>query len=116
MAMPKLVEDEQEGSENIELNRAIREFFTFRPGQPVYDKGPERPNHWGWLEIYPQHGFVENGEGGFEQMTVGVAQNWSEERGLTALNAPGAFGRNYTHENGHNNDPFAVNYGYNFQE
>lgn len=116
MAMPELVDDGQEDKEISALNREIGNFFTFRPGQPVYNKGPERPIHWGWLEIYPQHGFVKNKDGGFEQMPVGVAQNWSEERGVTAMNSPGAFGRNYTHKNGHNNDPFAVNYGYNFQE
>jgi hypothetical protein len=92
-----------------------RNFFTFRPGQPVYDKGPERKDHWGWLEIYPQHGFVKT-SAGFEQAVVGVAQNWSKERGLTAMNAPGSFGRSYTSQKGQINEPGAVNYGYNFQE
>jgi len=94
----------------------MREFFTFRPGQPVYNQGPTRPDHWGWLEIAPQHGFVETPEGGFEQVTVGVSQNWSEERGLTAMNAPGSFGRSYTDKNGHSPDPTSVNEGLNFQE
>lgn len=93
----------------------IRDFFTFRPGQPVYDKGPERKDHWGWLEVYPQHGFVKTGKG-FEQAVVGVAQNWSKLRGLTAMNAPGSFGRSYTNQKGQINEPGAVNYGYNFQE
>ncbi|MEX2566505.1 MAG: hypothetical protein WD431_11225, partial [Cyclobacteriaceae bacterium] len=86
------------------------------PGQPVYNKGPMRSDHWGWLEIFPQHGFVENEKGNYEQVTVGVSQNWSAERGLTAMNAPGAFGRSYTHKNGHNDQPGVVNMGLNFQE
>lgn len=116
MAYPENLDIVPGDEEATNLNKEIREFFTFRPGQPVYDKGPQREDHWGWLEIYPQHGFVKNEDGGFEQVTVGVGQNWSKERGLTAMNAPGAFGRSYTHEKGHRKDPEAVNYGYNFQE
>lgn len=96
-------------------NKDISNFFTFRPGQPVYDKGPQQEDHWGWLEIFPQHGFVKTKKG-YEQAVVGVAQNWSKERGLTAMNAPGAFGRSYTYQKGHISEPGAVNYGYNFQE
>lgn len=102
--------------ETSKLHQEIRAFFTFRPGQPVYNKGPKREDHWGWLEIAPQHGFVSNKNGGFEQVTVGVSQNWSKDRGLTAMNAPGSFGRSYTDANGHAEDPDAVNYGLNFQE
>ena len=116
MAMPELVPDIAGNADSTTFNREIRNFFTFRPGQPVYNKGPERPDHWGWLEIYPQHGFVKNTDGSFEQVTVGVAQNWSKERGLTAMNAPGAFGRSYTHAKGHHTESGAVNFGYNFQE
>ena len=116
MAMPELVADIPGKPDSTAYNRSIRDFFTFRPGQPVYNKGPERPDHWGWLEIHPQHGFVKNENGGFEQVTVGVAQNWSKERGLTAMNAPGAFGRSYTDAKGEIKEPGAVNNGYNFQE
>lgn len=98
------------------LTKELKDFFTFRPGQPVYNKGPKKDDHWGWLEIFPQHGFVKTANGGFEQATVGVAQNWSKERGLTAMNAPGAFGRSYTDAKGQITEPGAVNYGYNFQE
>ena len=94
----------------------IKDFFTFRPGQPVYDKGPQRPDHWGWLEIYPQHGFAKNPDGSFEQMTVGTSQNWSKANGLSAMNYPGAFGRSYTDKNGHDTRPDAHQYGLNFQE
>lgn len=116
MAYPESFVEVDGDEEASELHREIREFFTFRPGQPVYNMGPKRPDHWGWLEIAPQHGFVETESGGFEQVTVGVSQNWSKERGLTAMNAPGSFGRSYTNRNGHSQDPEAVNYGLNFQE
>lgn len=116
MALPEFVNGVQGDGEDDSLEREMRDFFTFRPGQPVYNVGPTRPDHWGWLEIYPQHGFAKNEDGTFEQMTVGVAQNWSKERGLTAMNAPGAFGRSYAHERGHITEPGAVNYGHNFQE
>ncbi|MBX3256773.1 MAG: hypothetical protein KF862_21735 [Chitinophagaceae bacterium] len=116
MAMPEFAQDLKDKPADPKLSKEISEFFTFRPGQPVYNKGPEKPDHWGWLEITPQHGFVKKEDGGFEQATVGVAQNWTKERGLTALNATGSFGRSYTHEKGHITEPGAVNYGYNFQE
>ncbi|HWV29052.1 MAG TPA: hypothetical protein VN038_05345 [Dyadobacter sp.] len=116
MADPAFTETIKGQSAQPELEKEMREFFTFRPGQPVYNKGPEKPDHWGWLEIYPQHGFKKNADGSFEQATVGVAQNWTKERGLTALNATGSFGRSYTHAKGHITEPGAVNYGHNFQE
>ena len=116
MALPEFTQELKGKPADPQLSKEIHAFFTFRPGQPVYNKGPERPDHWGWLEITPQHGFVKNAAGGFEQVTVGVAQNWTKERGLTAMNAPGSFGRSYTHAKGQITDPGAVNYGYNFQE
>ena len=116
MAYPEMLGDVPGNEEQTARNREIREFFTFRPGQPVYNKGPERPDHWGWLEIYPQHGFAYDEQSGkYEQMTVGVAQNWSAERGLTAMNAPNMFGRSYTHQPIEKRND-AVNWGYNFQD
>jgi hypothetical protein len=116
MAYPESLKEVVGDEQTTALHREIRGFFTFRPGQPVYNMGPQRPDHWGWLEISPQHGFVKDNQGRFEQVTVGVSQNWSEERGLTAMNAPGAFGRSYTHKNGHLKATRVVNYGLNFQE
>lgn len=98
------------------IDPEIREFFTFRPGQPVYDKGPTRKDHWGWLEIYPQHGFAKNADGSLEQMTVGTSQNWTKANGLSAMNAKGAFGRSYTDKKGQDPRPDAHQYGLNFQE
>lgn len=94
----------------------IAQYFTFRPGQPVYNEGPWRDDQWGWLEIYPQHKFGIQIDGSCEQMTVGVSQNWSAEKGLSAMNAPHTFGRSYTHAQGQSTDPEAVGYGLNFQE
>lgn len=116
MADPAFTETIKGQQGKPELEKEMRDFFAFRPGQPVYNKGPEKPDHWGWLEIYPQHGFKKNADGTFEQATVGVAQNWTRERGLTALNATGSFGRSYTHQKGQITEPGAVNYGHNFQE
>lgn len=116
MAYPETLTPVEGNQTSTTLRREIRDFFTFRPGQPLYDKGPQRPDHWGWLEIAPQHGFFEKADGGFEQVTVGVAQNWNKAQGLTAMNAPETFGRSYTHAHGVMIEPGAVNHGYNFQE
>lgn len=115
MAYPEMLADVEGDAERTALHREVREYFTFRPGQPVYNVGPTRPDHWGWLEIYPQHGFAPK-DGGFEQATVGVSQNWTAHNGLSAMNMPGAFGRSYTAKDGHSEDVAAVNWGLNFQE
>ncbi len=116
MAYPEMLGDVEGDPERTALHREIRNYFTFRPGQPVYNVGPTRPDHWGWLEIYPQHGFAPKKDGGFEQATVGVSQNWTAANGLSAMNMPGAFGRSYTAKNGHSSDKEAVALGLNFQE
>lgn len=116
MAYPELLKAVPGDTATTRLHRAIQNFFTFRPGQPAYNIGNAKPNQWGWLQIYPQHGFIKQADGSYEQVPVGVAQNWSKERGLTAMNAPEAFGRSYTHTHGQINEPGAVNHGYNFQE
>ncbi|MDR2955568.1 MAG: hypothetical protein LBV43_10835 [Prevotella sp.] len=116
MAYPETLGDIDGDVERTRENREIWDFFTFRPGQPVYNKGSQRADHWGWLEIFPQHGFVENENGSYEQVTVGVSQNWSKENGLSAMNSPNTFGRSYTHRSGQVETAGAVNFGYNFQE
>ncbi|SCM55427.1 glycoside hydrolase family 71/99 protein [Petrimonas mucosa] len=99
-------------------DREIREFFTFRPGQPDYVKGPQRNDQWAWLENYPLHGYVKKEDGRYEQAAVGIAQNASfESRGMCcAFNIPGTFGRSYSHKKGV--DPRVDGYlrGYNFSE
>ena len=56
-------------------DREISGFFTFRPGQSDYVNGPIRNDQWGWLEDYPQHGYVKGMDGRYEEVAVGVAQN-----------------------------------------
>ncbi len=95
----------------------IAEFFTFRPCQPSYGLGPQRPDQWGWLESAPQHKFCERPDGSCEQMTVGTAQNRTADRMCTRFNIEGSFGRSYTNKDGHSlltKDSYK--YGYNFQE
>lgn len=97
---------------------AIRNFFTFRPPQPAYQGGPKRPDQWGWLENFPQNGYVEKSPGKYELVTVGVAQNWSEQtNSLSAFNGPKIRGRSYTKAGGFSRlSPDSYLHGYNFQE
>lgn len=96
----------------------VKNFFTFRPGMSSYVAGPQRNDQWGWLELAPQHGYVDKGGGRYELMTVGVAQNWSEKTdAISAMNGPRIRGRSFTTV-----DRFkkltadSYLYGYNFQE
>lgn len=99
-------------------DREIAGFFTFRPGQPDYVDGPKRPDQWAWLENYPQHGYVADGKGGFEQVAVGVAQNAGPQRGghCSAFNLPGTFSRSFSQRNGFDPRVDGYLYGWNFQE
>ena len=110
-------------------DKAIYDFFTWRPGQPdyVYGDSPysfdnKQFHQWGWLQDYPQTVF-----NGGEQMTVGVAQNASDysHGHAYAFNSSGSYGRSYTKAHGNDNlvertPGVAGNgsyiYGYNFQE
>jgi len=105
---------------------SIKDFFTFRPGQPDYVSGPGRNDQWGWLENAPQHGYVAKTGGGFEQVTVGVAQNACDSTGghCSAFNFPEfsdspaaqTYGRSYTYANGQDTTSGAYLKGLNFQE
>ena len=103
-----------------EQDRAIKEFFTFRPGQPDYVDGPNPafPNQWGWLENYPQHGYVPTPDGSYELVTVGIAQNaCPETKGhCSAFNKPGSHSRSYTKRKGFDPRPDGYLYGWNFLE
>ena len=111
MAYPDNLTDSQE-------DREIAEFFTFRPGQPDYVDGPNRNNQWGWLENYPQHGYIKKVDGSYEQATVGVAQNAAPSTNghCSAFNLPGAQGRNFSKRNGFDPRIDGYLYGWNFQE
>lgn len=99
-------------------DREIADFFTFRPGQPDYVNGPSRKDHWGWLDNYPQPGYAPKSDGGFEQITVGVAQNAGPLTNghCSAFNLPGTFARSYSKRKGFDSRPNAYLYGWNFQE
>jgi len=113
MAYPDNLTDSDE-------DRAIAGFFTFRPGQPDYVDGPnpKRNDQWGWLENYPQHGYVKQEGGTFEQVAVGIAQNAAPERGghCSAFNVLGAQGRSFSKRNGFDPRPEGYLYGWNFTE
>jgi hypothetical protein len=96
-----------------ERQTRIREFFTFRKPQPDYFRGPAGPGMWGWLEVYPQHVFM-NSKGEKEQMTAGVAQNAVGGR-LGSMSEPEARGRSF-HGGKFPTDPNAVCQGLNFAE
>ncbi len=91
----------------------IKAFFTFRKPQPDYFKGPEGPDMWSWLEVYPQHVF-KNSRGEKEQMSVGVGQNAVGNR-LATMSEAGAKGRSF-HGGGEDHTPGAVLRGLNFAE
>ncbi|MBI2300600.1 MAG: hypothetical protein HYU66_16945 [Armatimonadetes bacterium] len=91
----------------------LRAFFTFRKPQPSYFQGPTQPDEWSWLEVAPQHVFLNAG-GEKEQMSVGVAQNAVGER-LGSMSEVGARGRSY-HHGALDTRPGAVNLGLNVAE
>ena len=113
MAYPDNLTDEPE-------DREIAAFFTFRPGQPDYVNGPDpnRNDQWGWLENYPQHGYIRQDNGAFEQATVGIAQNTSPERNghAGAFNVPDSQGRSFSKRNGFDPRPDAHLHGWNVLE
>ncbi len=98
--------------------KEIKEFFTFRPGQGDYVNGPSRNTQWGWLESYPQHGYAGDETNGYEQVTVGVAQNATDLSGgrCNSFNAPGSYGRSFTKANGQDTTADSYLYGANIQE
>ena len=101
-----------------ETDKEIATFFTFRPGQPDYVNGPVRNDQWGWLEVYPQHGYIKDAQGRYEQVSVGIAQNTCPEfKGhCSAFNMKDAYGRSYSGRNGFDPRPDGYLYGWNFQE
>ena len=115
MAHPEVLTDDP-------VDREIAGFFTFRPGQPDYVNGPATDKDWGWLENYPQHGYVPatgpDGKVSYEEVTVGVAQNTSPARNghCGAFNVPDPYSRSFSVRNGRDPRPDGYLYGWNFQE
>lgn len=81
---------------NDPFQKELKEFFTYRAGNPFYFEGDKDNSEWGWLHIYPQSAYY-NKDGKVEMTTVGVAQNadYKEVR-LCAMNGPANMGRSYT--------------------
>ncbi len=107
-----------EGDElDAEIMNEMLDFFTFRPGQPSYNTGSTKENHWGWLEMYPQNKFGDNGDGTFEQVTVGVSANFSYISGSkVAMNDQYVTGRGYTTGLGDDKSGEGKKKGYFFRE
>ena len=118
MAYPEMLLDVPNNPVETQLRHDIKDFFTFRPGQPDYVDGPSRNDQWGWLEDYPQHGYGKKVTGGYEEIPVGVAQNASDASGghWYAFSAPHTYGRSYTKAKGQDTSSDAYFYGLNFQE
>ncbi len=117
MGYPESLDVEPVCESDRRLLVEMKEFFTFRPSQPSYGAGPRRPDHWGWLEIFPQNKYVTRPDGSCEQVTVGVGQNANKDRLCTHFNDVGTFGRSYTAAHGHSLlTPDSYKYGYNVQE
>ncbi len=94
----------------------MQAFFTLRRPMPDYWLGPDGPDQWSWLEVYPQHVF-RNSRGEAEQMSVGVAQNALPDTPGPApmSHRDGAMGRSW-HDGGKDPREGAVNLGLNFDE
>ncbi len=117
MGYPEAVELEGECESDARILKEIREFFTFRPGQPGYGCGSKRPDDWGWLEVYPQHKYGVRADGSCELVTVGVGQNANADRICTHFNDVKTFGRSYTGKYGHALlTPESYKEGFNVQE
>ena len=117
MAYPESIPEVGVCDVDTKVLNEIREFFTYRPGMPGYGTGPKRPDHWPWLEIYPQYKYGVRDDGSCEVMAVGVAQNANKDRICTHFNDKDTYGRSYTNEYGFALlDDESYKYGYNFQE
>lgn len=92
----------------------ISQFFTFRRNNAAYNAADSMidQSQWGWLSIYPQTKFGIREDGSVEQMTVGVAQNASDNAMPVAMNdykrlgvvygrayAKGDYSYSYTYQN-----------------
>lgn len=117
LAYPEAIPSAGVSDYDTALLNEIREFFTFRPPQPLYSGGAHRKDHWGWLEMAPQNGYVMQDNGRYEMCTVGVGQNANSERICTYFNDKNTFGRSYTFKDKHSKlTKDSYKYGYNVQE
>ena len=112
-------------SSSNNLGKEIKNFFTWRPGQPGYLVEKTSPKQWGWLSTYPQALYVvREGDlkrGNIEQMTVGVSVNHNYKTHNIAAMNEGEFviGRSYSSkfENRYVTEGDGASlWGYNFSE
>jgi len=96
------------------LSAEVKDFFTFRKPVPGYRQKPSGPYQWSWLQDHPQNVFYSDKDPK-EQMAVGVGQNCTPKRSLTAFSAQGTQGRSW-HKEAKDTRPNAVAYGFNFME
>ncbi len=118
MGYPQDLERIKDNDDVNAFHQELREFFTYRPCQSAYKRGQTRENQWSWLEVYPQHGFTPTADGGYEMVSVGVAQNSNDEaESYCSMNDDGVYGRSYTYKDRFSKlSEDSVFYGYNFQE
>lgn len=120
MAYKEALPEKGKSDFDTKLLDEIREFFTYRAGQPFYGRengGQRRADHWGWLEIFPQNKYGIREDGSCEMMTVGVGQNANDELICTYFNNENTYGRSYTKADGHSKlSKDSYKYGYNAEE
>ena len=85
-----------------DMEREIKEFFTFRRNESTYffRNTSYSEKAWGWCSVYPQTKYGVRSDGSVEQICVSTAQNASNGK-LVAMNyyAGGVQGRGYAKGN-----------------
>ena len=108
-----------------DIGKEIKDFFTWRAGQPEYRISETAAKTWGWLSVYPQALYSIKGMAGvrnglIEQMSVGVAVNHNYvTKEITAMNGQNVMGRSYTSDypdRYEKEGPSASLWGYQFAE
>ncbi len=118
------------------LDQKVFDCFTYRPINPSYTEqdaqmldengnitikwSPEEGVRdyicWKWISIYPQ-AVARRPDGTAEEMCVCIAQNWSAQQGITAMNAGShVYGRSFSVQRGQDTRENAKLYGANFAE
>ncbi len=108
-----------------DIGKEIKDFFTWRAGQPEYRVSETAAKTWGWLSVFPQALYSIKGPAGvrnglIEQMSVGVAVNHNYvTKEITAMNGENVMGRSYTSDypdRYEKEGPSASLWGYQFAE
>ncbi len=107
-------------SNSVNVEKEIKNFFTFRANYAGYINNSPSLGAWGWLSTYPQaiyYGTRENQKNQqVEQITVGIAVNHNYvQHQIAAMNGENIIGRSYT-STGYHTEEGAKLWGYNFSE